>query len=66
MSDLLLAAGITVIDKNGGVYVEFRDDAGEVFAIAGLKICAAVEFSERVTAACERALFGRESSGAVH
>lgn len=66
MSRLLLAAGITVIDKNGGVYVEFRDAVGEVFAIAGMKICAAVDFNEQVTAACERALVGQTSSGAVH
>lgn len=66
MSRLLLAADVTVIDRNGGVYVEFRDDAGEVFAIAGMKICAAVDFNEQVRVACERALVGQTSSGAVH
>ncbi len=66
MNSLLLAAGVTVIDKDGGVYVEFRDDEGVVFAIAGMKICAAVDFNAQVTAACERALVGGNATGAVH
>lgn len=66
MTGLLLAAAVTVITRDGDVFVEFRDDTNAVFAIAGLKICAAVDFSSQVTAACERALVGQMSSGAIH
>lgn len=66
MTGLLLAERVSVIARDGEVFVEFRDDTNAVFAVAGLKICAAVDFSSQVTAACERALVGKTSSGAIH
>lgn len=65
MSNLLLAAKVTVISRSDGVFVEFRDDSGAVFAVAGLEIEAAVDLNESMTAACRRVLTGH-SDGAVH
>lgn len=63
----LYAAGMSVVvSPDCGVYVEMRDESGAVIAVAGMLICAAVDFNEQLTAACERALVGQTSSGAVH
>lgn len=63
----LFAAGLSVVvSPHCEVFVEMRDDANVVIAVAGLKICAAVDFNEQVRAACERALVGQTSSGAIH
>lgn len=61
------AHGLTVVvGPDHGVYVEMRDAAGKVRALAGLKVCAAVDFNEQLTKACEQALSGRPSAEAVH
>lgn len=63
----LYAAGISVVvSPHCEVFVEMRDEANVVIAVAGLRICAAVDFNEQVRVACERALVGQTSSGAVH
>lgn len=63
----LYAAGISVVvSPHSEVFVEMRDADGAVIAVAGLMICAAVDFNEKVRVACERALVGQTSSGAVH
>lgn len=67
MKTPLYAAGISVIvSADAEVFVEMRDKAGAVIAVAGLKICAAVDFNEQVSSACHRVLAGPAASGAVH
>lgn len=67
MSRPIFAAGISVVvSPQSEVFVEMRDEANIVIAVAGLKVCAAVTFNEQVRVACERALVGQTTSGAVH
>ena len=62
----LLAQDVTVLAREDGVFIEFRDDAGAVFAVAGLEVDAAFDVTERLTDACRRVLVGRTPSGAMH
>ena len=58
--DLLLAAGVTVaVQHDDEVFVEFRDDAGRVVAVAGMTLEAATDLGERLTDACVEALAAR-------
>lgn len=64
-SRFILAQGITVIARDDEVFVEFRDEAGKVFSVAGLTLEAATQFNERVTDVCVEALNARRQAMAA-
>jgi hypothetical protein len=67
MSRPLLAQGLSiVVSPHNEVFVEFRDAAGAVFAIAGLKLGAAEQIRDQMIDACNRAAAGSAVTGVVH
>ncbi len=70
---VMLAEGVTIFVRDDGVYIEFRDADGKLFALAGLELEAATQTNERLTDACVEALAHRRkakaatpTSGALH
>lgn len=69
-----LAEGVTIFVRDDEVFIEFRDGAGKIFALAGLTLEAATQFNERLTDACVEGLSHRRKAkaaadpkrGAVH
>jgi hypothetical protein len=54
------ASGVSFIPGKGGeVFVRLHSDTGEVFAVAGLTIHAAVDANEKLSATCHRVLAGQ-------
>ncbi|QQQ19707.1 hypothetical protein JIP62_06360 [Brevundimonas vitis] len=67
MSRPLLAQGVSlVVSRHAEVYVEFRDAAGNVFAIAGLTLGAAEQVRDQMIDACHRAATASAPTGVVH
>lgn len=60
MSDIRFAKGVSFIPGEPGVvFVRLHDDAGKVFAVAGLTIEGAVAANEKLSSVCHRTLAGQ-------
>lgn len=63
----IFADGVSiVVSADREVFIEFRNQAGAVIAVAGLKVDAAVHVNEMMTDACRRALGVAAPSQVVH